>query len=320
MQPIIATGYVKDTHALAENRRSEYWHDIICDEFVRLDCACNAEAFAGQLRGGVGFSDVSFAEVLADPQVVTRSKRKIASATEEFFLVSFQVESRGAVRQNGREAVLMPGMFAMYDSTQPYSLHFEERFHQLVVQMPKAVLHRHLSDAERYTAVAIDGRGGLGSVVSQFLFSVVREVQELDRHPDELSDSLVNLMAMALSSSVMLNVATESQTAADPIKRRVRSFVDNSLSDPNLSNERIAAAQGISVRYLHKLFQDEPESLHQYVLRRRLELAGRLLRDAAYADTSVERIAYSVGFASSGHFSRVFKSRFGCTPGQYRSG
>ncbi len=51
-----------------------------------------------------------------------RSKRQIAKSTEADFLISFQIENQGLIRQNGREALLTPSSYAMYDSTQPYSL------------------------------------------------------------------------------------------------------------------------------------------------------------------------------------------------------
>ena len=104
----------------------------------------------------------------------------------------------------------------------------------------------------------------------------------------------------------------------ESLKRRIRQYIDNNLCNPDLSNHRIAASQNISVRYLHKLFDDEEETVHAIILNKRLERARGLLNDPAYAGHSIERIAYSTGFVSAAHFSRAFKKRYGVCPSDVR--
>ena len=306
--------YQKETSDLKDRDRADYWRDIICDEYVKLDCGKMARDFKGELRGGGMVGDLQFSEVVADAQFVQRSKRQIAKYAESDFLISFQLEERGLVRQNGREALLTPGSFALYDSTQPYSLTFEQRFHQLVIQMPKEVLSRHLMNPEQYTAVPISGRSGLGAVLTDFIFSLARELHNMHSAPDELSENLVDMIAIAFSSSVMLSQVGNHSIVRESLKRRIRQYIDNNLCNPELSNHHIASAQNISVRYLHKLFDDEVETVHALILNKRLERARRLLHDPAYAGHSIERIAYSTGFVSAAHFSRAFKKRYSVCP------
>lgn len=310
--------YQKGTSELREKDRIDYWRDIICDEFVRLDCGKMARDFRGELRGGASVGDLQFAEVAADSQFVERSRRQIAKSGESDFLISFQVENRGLVRQNGREALLTPGSFALYDSTQPYSLTFEQRFHQLVVQMPKEVLSRHLMNPEQYTAIPISGNSGLGAVLTDFIFSLARQLHHVHTAPEELAENLVDMIAIAFSSSVMLNQVGNHSIVRESLKRRVRQYIDNNLCNPDLSNQHIATAQNISVRYLHKLFGGEEETVHVLIVNKRLKLARRLLNDPAYAGHSIERIAYSTGFVSAPHFSRAFKKRYGVCPSDVR--
>lgn len=315
---LLKGGYRKGTSDLEEKDRMDYWRDIVCDEFVKLDCQKMARDFRGELRGGASVGDLQFAEVVADAQFVERSKRQIAKFAESDFLISFQLEERGLVRQNGREALLTPGSFALYDSTQPYSLTFEQRFHQLVVQMPKEVLSRHLMNPEQYTAIPISGKSGLGAVLTDFIFSLARELHNVHAAPDELAENLVDMIAMAFSSSVMLNQVDDHSIVRESLKRRIRQYIDNNLCNPELSNHHIAGSQNISVRYLHKLFQDEEETVHVLILNKRLERTHQLLGDPAYAGHSIERIAYSTGFVSAAHFSRAFKKRYGVCPSEIR--
>lgn len=315
---LLAGRYKKGTAEVEDHERLDYWRDIVCDEFVKLDCSDMAKDFRGELRGGAAIGDLEFAEVIADPQFVERSPRQIAKYAEADFLISFQLAQRGLVRQNGREALLTPGSFALYDSTQPYSLTFQERFHQLVVQMPKKVLARHLMHPERYTAIPISGKSGLGAVLTDFIFSLARELDNVQSAPEELSENLINMIAMAFSSSVMLSQIGNHSIIRESLKRRIRQYIDNNLCDPDLSNHQIADAQHISLRYLHKLFEEEEETVHALILNKRLERARQLLNDPAYAGHSIERIAYSTGFVSPAHFSRSFKKQYGVCPSDIR--
>ncbi len=222
------------------------------------------------------------------------------------------------VRQNGREALLTPGTFALYDSTQPYSLTFEQRFRQLVIQMPKNVLSRHLMNPEKYTAIPISGHSGIGAVLSDFIFSLAREMNEMCAVPDELSENLVNMIAIAFSSSVMLSQVGGHRVVRESRKRRIRQYIESNLYDPNLSNQQIADALHISVRYLHKLFDDEAETVHAMILNKRLERARQLLNDSAFGWQSIGRVAMSTGFASAAHFSSAFKKRYGVCPSDLR--
>lgn len=316
---LISDGYKKLTTESSTDGSFDYWHDFICDEYVQLDCeSASRQNFHGELRGGVGFSDIKFSEVVSDPHIVKRSKSQIAKSTEADFLISFQIQEQGVVRQSGRSAVLTPGSFVLYDSTQPYSLSFNERFHQFVVQMPNEVLSRHLLNPEQYTAIPISGSNGLGAVLTNFIFSLARELSNVQQASEELRENLVNMIAMAFSSSIKLDQAKNSSIVRESLKRRIRQYIDHNLCNPALSNNTVADAQGISIRYLSKLFEDDTESVHNLILHKRLEKSRQILCDPAYSGHSIENIAYSMGFSSAAHFSRSFKKHYGTSPSEIR--
>ncbi len=320
---IIKDGYVDDVAERRRQSRFEYWCDVVNREYVRLDCdavnAADIAAFEGELRGGVGVGKVRFSEVISSPQHVCRTRRQVAAADADDFLISFQVEKQCIVRQAGREALLEPGSFALYDSANPYSLSFAEPFHQFVLQMPREVLSRHLINPERYAAVAINARSGLGSVVQNFIFSLAKELCVAQSGPNEvLAENLVNLIALSLSSTVVNSDLMESETAKDALVGRVLQFIEANLYDPKLNNTIIAESQGISVRYLNKLFQDREESVRELILHRRLQAAHDLLSAKDGPGPTIEQVAYRVGFSGAPYFSRAFKARFGVCPSEVR--
>src|SRR5260370_42611859 len=67
--------------------------------------------------------------------------------------------------------MLSPGGLAFYDSTRPYTLHLDDPFHQLVVQIPKRDLM--LRDTRQLTARAL-GQGTAGGGGGAVFFSLFR--------------------------------------------------------------------------------------------------------------------------------------------------
>jgi len=316
---ILQKGYQKKADTKDGQRNFDYWREVICDEFVQLNCEPQAgqelNGFSGSIRGGIGFTDLSFNEVISSPQIALRTGEQISKASEDDFLISFQMENQCTVRQHGREALLMPGSFALYDSAAPYSLSFPEKFHQFVIQMPREVLARHLIEPEKYTAISMNASTGLGLVLKDFIFSLATELSSSEAKPsDVLSENLVSLIALSFSSTVVQSSLTESECVKEALVRRIKQFVESNLYDSALNNGKVAESQGISVRYLHKLFRDEEESIHEMILHKRLAAAYELLDVNKESRPTIESIAYHVGFSSSSHFSRAFKAHFGVSP------
>lgn len=319
MKFVIRNGYQKGVADLQGLSRWEYWCDVVNNEFVNLDCSGmqgqDCSEFDGALRGGIGVGQVNFSEVIAMPQLVRRTPQRIAKATKDDFLISFQLERECVVSQSGREALLKPGSFALYDSASEYSLAFARPFHQFVLQMPRDVLSRHLMDPEKYTAIPISANEGMGLILKNFLYSLVGEISSSDEPiTDQLSDNLVNMIALTFSSSVLTSKLIETDCVKEALLRRIRQFIDNNLFDPQLNNARVAQSQNISVRYLHKLFSTQTQSVHEMISDKRLTAARAILEDPSARRPSMESLAHHVGFSSAAHFSRAFKRRFGLRP------
>jgi AraC-like DNA-binding protein len=80
----------------------------------------------------------------------------------------------------------------------------------------------------------------------------------------------------------------------------------------------VAAAHHISVRYLHRLFDDEEYGVAGYIRRRRLERCRADLLDPSLAGRSVAATAGRWGFTNAAHFNRLFRKVYGVPPGEYR--
>ncbi len=100
-------------------------------------------------------------------------------------------------------------------------------------------------------------------------------------------------------------------------RARVRNFLEARFRDPRLTATRAAHELGMSRRWLQAQFP-AGSGFTAALAARRLEEAARLLRDPAAAHLTVTEIAFAVGFNDLSTFHRLFRRRFGASPGASR--
>ena len=88
-----------------------------------------------------------------------------------------------------------------------------------------------------------------------------------------------------------------------------QAFIHDHLRDPDLSIDQISVALGCSKRYLHMLFSDRGLTVSEYIWRARLLNCRQDLE--TQCNKTITDVAFSWGFSSSSHFSRVFRKYFG---------
>ena len=304
------------TSAVAPKRAFDYWCDLICDIFVQLSAApIGAGIFAGEIVHG-SFPDFEISTVRADAQRVRRTRQLIARADEEYLLASVQTKGHGRVEQDGRCAELTPGAMALYDSTRPYTLHFDEPFEQVVVQVPLGgiLADTGLHDATRLTATRLGGNGPPG-VVAQFFHGLSRLYESDPAAATVLAAHGRGLMASAL---LLSDGRTPRDRAASSLTRaRVQGCLRMKHSDPDLTIDEVARACLVSRRTLYRLLEDVAGGVGSLLRRIRVEHAQALLR--ADPSRSLTSVAAACGFAGERQFYRMFRQETGSTPGDYRA-
>jgi AraC-like DNA-binding protein len=309
------------TDAVPRDQRLAYWTDMICNVYVQLGCdpvrGDRAATFEGSIRRhSLPSLDVSV--VRSGAQSVMRTPGHIARSTDDYFLVGIQTAGHGVVRQDGRDALLSVGDFALYDSTRPYQLLFDDDFEQIVLKLPGERLRSELRDTHALTATTVSGREGAGHL----LISMIRTLRED-------IDALQPASALAVANGVLNILVAGLQTlpaacAPGPSRlgafhlARIKRCIEERLADPTLSVASLASRLGLSVSQVHRVFANEPLTPAQYIWERRLEACSRDLREPRLAGRTVAEIAFGRGFNDAAHFSRAFRERFGCSPRAWR--
>ncbi|UFZ06267.1 helix-turn-helix domain-containing protein [Bradyrhizobium ontarionense] len=300
------------------HRRLALWQDIVCDVYVGLDCTSD---LGSAFRGSVTHANLGQAvcsEVCSGQQRVHRTRQRISRSDADFVLVALGQDGIGGVVQDGRDTVIRPGEFAIYDTTRPYELQFDTAFRQVVFKLPRDMLQRRIGPIEVVTAITFGADSPLPKLAHDFILQLCRNAELIgDEHADRLTDQAADLLAMALSERLSTQHLPASTHRA-ALLYRLKAHIRARLPDPDLSLSEVARELGLSARYVNDLFSDEDTSFQRHVLSERLKQCQRDLASPALARRQVSEIAFSWGFNDLSHFGRVFRERFGVSPRQWR--
>lgn len=144
--------------------------------------------------------------------------------------------------------------------------------------------------------------------------SIVQEQRSLMERDGDILDGWVRLLLLHIRRLI----ASRRAEAADPIAYvpyKMKAFIEKNATDP-LSLETIAGSVGLGKSRASELFrQAYGQSVVDYAIQVRLSVAKeRMLVEGL----SLEEVAYSCGFNTYSHFSRLFAARYGMSPRTYR--
>ncbi|MDT0570785.1 helix-turn-helix domain-containing protein [Streptomyces sp. DSM 3412] len=226
---------------------------------------------------------------------------------------------------------LQPGDICFYDANHPPLLDFPEhcRLKVFLVPCEELGLEDGSDDLRRVVANPVSRSSRLGTLLSPFLSELAdTAVSAISTEPpvgEMLARNAVNLLAMLAAEQLGRTRSgtpgagpTDTPVGRSPLMARVLRYIDEHLADADLSPEVIAGAHHISVRYLHRLFQDDGTSVGRWVQRRRLEECRRDLVLGVRNRRTIASVAGRWGFLSATHFSRVFRAAYGMSPSEWR--
>lgn len=138
------------------------------------------------------------------------------------------------------------------------------------------------------------------------------EGQEVPIAPAEGAEVVSSLLA-ALSRS---RAADAAEDAGQRLVSRVLARIE-AAQGQELNVKALAAEFGVSREHLSRVFREQTaQSPYQYIVRRRMLEACRLLKEG---EMPQKEIARQMGYAEHAHFTRTFSRVMGMTPSRFRS-
>jgi AraC-like DNA-binding protein len=106
------------------------------------------------------------------------------------------------------------------------------------------------------------------------------------------------------------------EAAEHDLRSQILEYIERHLPDPDLGPQSIASAFGISLRWVHHVFNVDGASVARHIRERRLDMvAAQLQSDRRFP--RIGALAERSGFAARDQLTRAFKARYGMTIAEY---
>src|SRR4030081_2495936 len=294
------------TFGLAPQKQIQCWSDALTDLCGQFDVD---PLEASSLDGRINYTTVSqlkLCQIEASQHRIAHTVSGVRLSEHPFVKILFQTHGISYFEQDGRRIEVMPGDCLAYDVSCPHTIVSPAQTRHEVVLVPKELLQERGFRLSKMSACKLSARTGTGRIAYDFVHAAFSEAGKTSPHNAiGVADSLIDLLLLPLR---------EAGTMFDrggPVAMYVRAqlFIREHLRDPDLSIDQISAALGCTKRYLHMLFSDRGTTISDYIRHARLQNCRHELE--TQAGKSVTDVAFSWGFSSSSHFSRVFRKYFG---------
>lgn len=295
------------------------WRFLVSDSLLPFEMDLpRREDFAGAIRSN-RLSELAFIEMSCQMHAAHRSPAYAAQVERPELVVSFQRSGSLLLEQDGRRTRIAPGQFAVYDSSRPVAVEGSDDYRSLCVKFPMSRCRDGLDSIRQITATSFDGDRGLGPAVWGMLDQLGATVAgSPTRNGAKIAHNVIGLVEQMLHEQLDYRGIVPPADASEALLAKCLRYIEDHLGDPDLGPAQVAAANFISTRYLHVLFQRTETTVASFIRDLRLERVREDLADARSLTASVDSIARRWGFTNISHFGQTFKRSTGETPAAFR--
>ncbi|MEH6499710.1 MAG: acetamidase/formamidase family protein [Pseudoalteromonas distincta] len=300
--------------------RQPAWNDIL----ARLSLASHPGPAVGPDISGhaslaVSARDSVFAQISGAAQRFSPFSGQAYQPLQGTVMVLALLSGTGQVLSAEQPLKLESGDIILLDPTQHWSIELQTDFRAMIIKLESSCFLLRLVRTGRQEANRIRPRQGVGALCLSLLQSLTEQLQHLEREElPALEATLAELLVACLSHKQ--NGSHEESTDVQLAHlRRVCRSVDSRLDEPDLHIEQIARQEGLSARYVQKLFKSSGTTFSEYLKSRRIQHCCMDLANPALAQFSIAQLCYRWGFNDAANFSRAFSQYTGMSPRAYRA-
>ena len=305
------------TESYPVQRRLHVWSEALRQHQLRPALAPSSTPLYGTLATRLTTRGVGLARIVSSPQTLAH----VRGDADFVWLALHQTGEASWQHEGGQVVRLAPGDIVYGPAQAEANAIFHTDFRQFRVSLPGSVLKArmpHLPQGGGGVAPGhLSGQSGMGHLLAGTLGALAEALDTLD--DEEIAPVELSLSEFIASSLVSQrdDAGAFSNTQAATL-RRVCQFVEEALSDPELSLAAVAAHERISERLVQRLFEGIGLTFTTYLRQRRLERCRADLANRQYGHLSISDICFRWGFNDAAHFSHAFRDRYRMSPRQFR--
>ena len=297
------------TSGLTPKKQIQCWSDALTDLCGQFDVD-PLEASSLDVR--VNYTTVSrlkLCQIEASQHRIAHTLSRARSSEHPYVKIVFQTYGISHFEQGGRHIDLVPGDCLAYDVSCPHTIISPSLTRHEVVIVPKDLLQERGFQLAKMAPCKLSARTGTGRIAYDFVHAAFDEATKLSPYNAVgVANSLIDLLLLPLREADTMS----DRAGPEAMYVRAQAFIREHLRDPDLCIDQISTALGCTKRYLHMLFSDRGLTVSDYIWQTRLQNCRHELE--TQAGKTITDVAFSWGFSSSSHFSRVFRKYFGVVP------
>lgn len=298
------------TARVPHTRAIDYWNEVLTENVIELNVRSDVpRGFGGHIAATPLADQAAFLISARHNQHAVHAGR--TPRADHFVLIHMR-SGHIDLSTRARSARLNVGDIVLLSAAEAYRFESPARTSSLVLQFGHAWLKRRLPLVDDCIGRRVDGQQGWGRTLSSALWNIEPAASSAARQPPAgVADQVAGLLTLALEPQ-------RATGRGDGLLARIHDVMRHRFDDPALGPGDVAAAVGISKRYLHQLCAGSGATFNQHLFGLRIDHACRLLGNAANDALTITEIAFACGFADASYFSRVFRQRLQLTPSEYR--
>jgi AraC-like DNA-binding protein len=295
------------------------WEAVISQLYASLDMALRRPPEFEGVITHCSLDDLDLTHVIADYEIASRRRQHIARDISQSCVFLFVKNGPLTLEQFGREALLDSNCCSLVDLAAPYVLKHATVTDTFFLKAPEVVLRSRFKDIQSHCAVARRIGPGMGRIAADLIASLTENAGEAgEQSAAYLATQIVDILALAFEAAPT-DLPDGPSLARAAVRKRALAYIDRRVGDPQLNPAAVAAAIGISTRYLHKVFETTEKSVAAHIRATRLSRARQDLADRRLCQRSISEIASHNGFTNQSVFATSFKKEFGVSPRSVRA-
>ena len=263
---------VFSTDGIEPSRRYAAWQGAICDVYVHVDVNSEKRSdYQGFIREA-RFGAVTMTDVLLSEQRISRRERHIAKLDKDCYYVEFVQHGKINVLQSGQSLHSNASVGAIFSASEAYDLECIGKVRSLYLEIPrKEFAERFPKIGSRSQATMATGARSRPDRRRVLLDACVGGscLRCQAAEPDWAMSCWMFWRSRWIWATSMISSAD--RYAQQARLRSVKDWIEEHLADPDLSPEKIARSNGMSLRHLHYLFRLTDMSVSEWILDRRLQ-------------------------------------------------
>jgi AraC-like DNA-binding protein len=313
------------TDDVDQSEKFDYYRDAVLGLPVPVEIRCREPGTFHAALHITSLDDMPVVslESRACTYQVARTPLLIRRADPESYRLVLNVRGRSGLNHHHQDVTLDPGDLLLCDTSFPFhgwrGSRTEGIERWIMATFPRRKLPLHPDRVRCVLGARLCGTDGVNALLRDYL----RRIADDSPHHNAatahgLAAVMLDLLAVVLADELDMERFVPPESRDRTLLVRMQAFIDDHLSDPNLTPNAVATAHHVSTRTLQRVFQGNGLTVSGWIREQRLARCRRDLADPRLGQRPVHAVAARWGYVDAAHFSRAFHAAYGIGPLAFR--